>query len=295
MPNAPTPQVVTGVGQLNYIDFPVTACETSSSLLPISLNYETNNNSAAAAPGDYTATNGTLTWAPGDTSTKYIRVPVGTGLLVEISKQFSLSISNPANPVFEYTTTVATIKYSVFNTSTSPVTTQSTDTAQSVTFNPLESATYGDSPVSLTASDSTIFPVAFSVISGPGTISGNNLTISGAESIVVKATQAGDSLYAPSSTRQTQVVKRANQTITFGSLGNAIYGGSPISLAGNSSSSLAVPYSIVSGPGSISSNSLTITESGTVIIQASQPGNNNYNAATAVQSSLVVQQAVSTT
>ena len=166
---------------------------------------------------------------------------------------------------------------------------------QSVTFNPLGSATYGDSPVSLTACASTSFPVAFSVISGPGTISGNNLTITGAGSIVVEATQAGDSLYAPSSTRQTQVVNRANQTITFGSLGNATYGGSPISLAGTSSSSLAVTYSIVSGPGSISGNSLSITGSGTVIVQASQTGNGNFNAATDVQSSLVVQQAISAT
>jgi hypothetical protein len=127
--NAPTQHTVAGVGQPNYIDFPVTVAGTSSSLLPISVSYSTSDDSAVAARGDYTATNGTLTWAPGDTSTKYIRVPVGTGSLIDISKQFNVTISNPANSILEYTTTVATIDYSIFNTTTTLVTSQSTATA----------------------------------------------------------------------------------------------------------------------------------------------------------------------
>ena len=84
------------------------------------------------------------------------------------------------------------------------------------------------------------------------------------------------------------MVNKADQTITFGPLGPVYYGMVPITLGATSNSGLAVSYSIVSGPGTISGNKLTLTASGSIVIQADQAGNGNYNAASAVQQTVVV-------
>jgi hypothetical protein len=53
----------------------------------------------------------------------------------------------------------------------------------------------------------------------------------------------------------------------------------------------AVTFSIVSGPGFISGNTLTITGAGTVVVAANQLGNTNYSAATQVTASIIVNKA----
>ena len=57
----------------------------------------------------------------------------------------------------------------------------------------------------------------------------------------------------------------------------------PILLSGTSTSGLPVEYSIVSGPATISGSNLTLTNTGTVVIRASQPGNASYLAAPPVR------------
>jgi hypothetical protein len=64
----------------------------------------------------------------------------------------------------------------------------------------------------------------------------------------------------------------------------------PITLSATASSGLTVSFSVVSGPATISVNTLTITGAGTVVIAANQPGNNNYTAAPQVTNSVVVNQ-----
>jgi YD repeat-containing protein len=56
--------------------------------------------------------------------------------------------------------------------------------------------TYGVAPITLTATASSGLPVTFSVLSGPATVSGSTLTITGAGTVVVAANQAGNSNYA---------------------------------------------------------------------------------------------------
>ncbi len=70
-------------------------------------------------------------------------------------------------------------------------------TSQTVSFKAIANQTYGVAPITLTASASSGRGVTFSVKSGPATISGNVLTITGAGTVVVEASQAGDSTYAP--------------------------------------------------------------------------------------------------
>ncbi|MBP6507853.1 MAG: hypothetical protein KA257_09845, partial [Opitutaceae bacterium] len=62
----------------------------------------------------------------------------------------------------------------------------------------------------------------------------------------------------------------------------------PITLSASSSASLTVSFTLVSGPATLSGNSLTLTGEGTVVLQATQAGDSNRNAATPVNQSFVV-------
>ena len=173
--------------------------------------------------------------------------------------------------------------------------------SQTISFAPLATpVTYGVSPIGLFAVSSSGLPVTFSVFSGPGSISGSTLTVTGAGSIVVEADQLGNGNYsAAAAVQETLEVDQANQTITFAPLGPVTYGVSPLTLsATGGGSGNAVTFSVVSGPGSFgtgsSSNVLTVTGAGAIVIAADQAGNGNYNAAATVDQTLVVDQAGAT-
>jgi hypothetical protein len=164
-------------------------------------------------------------------------------------------------------------------------------TSQTINFTaPTSPVTFGVSPITLTATASSGLAVTFSVVSGPGTVSGNTLTVTGAGTIVVAANQAGNSTYAaaPQVTHNI-VVNQASQTINFTAPASPVtYGVSPISLSATASSGLAVTFSVISGPGTVSGSTLTITGVGTVVVAANQAGNANYTAAAQVTQSVVV-------
>jgi hypothetical protein len=70
-------------------------------------------------------------------------------------------------------------------------------TDQTITFDPLANKTYGDAPFTLAASASSGLPVSFGIVSGSATISGNEVTITGAGTVNVRASQAGNDVYNP--------------------------------------------------------------------------------------------------
>jgi len=85
--------------------------------------------------------------------------------------------------------------------------------------------TYGQSPVTLTATASSGLAVAYTVYSGPGSISGNILTITGAGNIVINADQAGNGAYSAAATvQQTVEVNPAPVTATAGGYSGAYDG-----------------------------------------------------------------------
>ena len=170
--------------------------------------------------------------------------------------------------------------------------------SQTITFGPLPNKTYGDAPFTLSATASSGLAVSFSIVSGPATVSGNMLTITGAGAVTVRASQSGDTNWnAASPVYQFFNVAKANQTITFGTLPDKTYGDAPFTLSASASSALAVTFSVVSGPSSISnlpSPTLTLTGSGGVTLQASQSGDANWNAATPVYQFFNIAQATIT-
>jgi len=160
---------------------------------------------------------------------------------------------------------------------------------QTITFPNPGTQTYGVAPITLTATASSGLTVSYSVTSGPVTVSGNKLTITGAGSVTVQATQAGNADYAAATpVSVTFAVNRASQTITFPNPGTQTYGVAPITLTATASSGLTVSYSVTSGPATVSGNKLTITGAGSVTVQATQAGNADYAAATPVSVTFTV-------
>ncbi len=95
--------------------------------------------------------------------------------------------------------------------------------------------------------------------------------------------------YTAGTQTATVTVAKESQTITFTApTSPVIYGVAPITLSVSSTSGLAITLSVVSGPGTISGSTLTITGVGTVVVAANQAGNANYAAATQVPQSIVV-------
>jgi hypothetical protein len=95
----------------------------------------------------------------------------------------------------------------------------------------------------------------------------------------------------------TLVINQASQTISFSPstlayASGVTFGVTPLPLGATSTSRLGVTFSLISGPGSLSGNTLTITSAGSVIIAVNQPGNSDYSAAPQVTETITVNQAL---
>ncbi len=156
---------------------------------------------------------------------------------------------------------------------------------QTITFNVLPNKVTTDAPFAVTATASSGLPVSFQIVSGPATISGNTVTLGGTTgTVTVRATQAGNASWnaAPPVDRSFTVSAPGllNQTITFNALPNKVTTDPPFTLSATASSGLPVTFSLVSGPATLSGNTVTLNgTSGTVSIRASQAGNAQYNPA----------------
>jgi hypothetical protein len=83
--------------------------------------------------------------------------------------------------------------------------------------------------------------------------------------------------------------EKRQQTITFTlPADTVIYGDDARALSATASSTLAVQYSVLSGPGAISGDSLYVTGAGSIVVAANQPGNGEYDAAAEVRDTLTV-------
>jgi hypothetical protein len=96
---------------------------------------------------------------------------------------------------------------------------------------------------------------------------------------------------ASTSPALSQVVNKANQTITFGALADKSFGDADFSVSATASSGLAVTFSVLSGSCTVSGSTVHITAAGSCTVRASQGGNGNYNAAAPVDQSFSIAKA----
>jgi sugar lactone lactonase YvrE len=98
---------------------------------------------------------------------------------------------------------------------------------QTISFPPISPVTYGVAPIPLSVTATSGLAVAVTVISGPAIVKGNQLRITGAGTVVIAATQMGNSAYSAAPTiEQTFSVAPAVLTVTPAARA-AIYGAIP--------------------------------------------------------------------
>ena len=160
---------------------------------------------------------------------------------------------------------------------------------QMINFSALPGKSFGDAAFSLTAISTSGLPVSFSLVGGPATVAGSTVTLTGAGSVTVRASQPGNAIYAAAaSVNQSFVTIKGNQVITFPALSGRVFGDIPFTISASASSALPISFSIVSGPASISGNIITLNNTGTIVVRASQTGSVNYEAASAIDQSFLV-------
>jgi|GEM_PF-728714 len=163
--------------------------------------------------------------------------------------------------------------------------------SQAITFEPLSAKTYGDAPFMLNASSSSGLTLTYSSSDlSVATISGNTVTIVGAGTAAITASQSGNQNYdAAADASQTLIVNKAGQTITFDAIAAKTYGDPSFNLHAASSSGLPIYYtSSVSSVATVNGNEVTILNAGLTSIVARQDGNANYYAAPDVSRDLAV-------
>jgi hypothetical protein len=139
--------------------------------------------------------------------------------------------------------------------------------------------TYGDGDFTVGATSTSTGAFTYTVVSGPATISGSEVALTGAGTVVLQASQAADANYLAATQNATFTVAATSPTILF-IVPNHAYGDAPFTVSAVSKSTGAYTYSVVSGPATIAGSTATLTGAGTVVLQASQAADASYVAAT---------------
>jgi sugar lactone lactonase YvrE len=165
--------------------------------------------------------------------------------------------------------------------------------SQTITFTPVAaSVTYGVAPMTLAATASSGLAVTFSA-TGPATVNGTTLTITGAGTVVVTANQAGNGNYsAAPAASQTIKVAKATPTAALKASATAIAPNTPVTFTATFTGAATAPTGTVTfldgkttlGTGTLSGGvatySTTKLAAGTHSITASYGGDTNYGPAT---------------
>jgi Bacterial Ig-like domain (group 3)/FG-GAP-like repeat len=148
---------------------------------------------------------------------------------------------------------------------------------------------FGDASFTVSATSNSGAPLTYAVVSGPATISGSSVTVTGTGTVVLQASQAAQGNYTAGSQQASFTVAPEAQTISFAAVTSPItYSTNPIALSATATSGLPVTCTVLSGPATISGSSLSVTGSGSIVIDANQSGNSDYFAAPQATQTLVV-------
>jgi hypothetical protein len=230
-----------------FTSTPLALSGTSSSGLPLS--YVTGNSSVAVTSG------GNLT-------------PIGIGTTTITAIQAGTYSNTLTGDVSGYW----------LPASSAPQTLVVTRGTQSINpFSPIgrqpvgASLTLGNPPAS-----SSGLPVSLTLKSGPATLVGNVLNLTGGGTVTLAANQSGNANVFPASevTVSFPVISPGNQTISFATLSGIPFRTTPFGLTATSDSGLPISFSIGdSNIAAVSGTNLLLRGVGTTTIVANQPGN----------------------
>lgn len=162
---------------------------------------------------------------------------------------------------------------------------------QTIIFGPLEDKIVGDESFELIASVNSDLAITFSSSDETvATVEGNVVTIVGAGTTIITASQEGNANYKPAqSVEQPLQVNKKPQAITFDAIAEKNIGDGSFELVAFSDSELAITFvSADETVATVEGNTVTIVGVGSTLITASQPGNIEFEPAEPVLRELVV-------
>ncbi len=111
--------------------------------------------------------------------------------------------------------------------------------------------TFGDAPFAVLATSNSTGAFTYSLVSGPATVTGASVTLTGAGTVILKATQAAAGNYTTGSQNATFIVGAATPTITWAAPAPIVYG-TPLSAAQlNATASVAGSFAYTPAAGTI--------------------------------------------
>ena len=161
--------------------------------------------------------------------------------------------------------------------------------SQSISFESLANKTYGDVPFVLSASASAGLSLVYSASNTLISINRNTVTINGAGTVNITASNTGNTNYLGAFATQILTITEANNsnkinpTLTFTALPNLTIGQKYVLVATSNSPMPIIFSSSNTSIAMVSGNTLTSVGAGTSTITAIQDANAQYNSATAPQ------------
>lgn len=250
-----------------------TSIISGQSLTPITVTaQDSNSNTATSYTGSITAT---LT-GPNGFSQIVTGTPINGAVVLDLS---SLSPSAAGS----YTLAVT-------GSGLTPATTTITvaAAAQTISLPALPNVTYGAGGTSLPLTSSAGLPIVYSV-TGPAVLQGSSLTITGAGTITVTATQTGDAAHSPVIVSTTFTVAQATSTIALSTSSGVANTGAPVTLTAQVASPAGTPTGTVTfldgstvlgtapvGQGGTATLTLSTLPTGLLSLTAKYGGDTNF-------------------
>lgn len=171
-----------------------------------------------------------------------------------------------------------------------------TKAVQFITSEPVGIKNVNDPDFEIHASSSANLPVAYALISGPASLVGNMVSLTGEVGrVVIKASQPGNLNYLQAEEVEISfdVNTKLTQTITVQAIASQFVG-NEVMVEVSSNSQLAVSLEIVGGIAELNAHQLKFTQAGVVTLKATQSGNDEYNAAPPVEIQIDVDYRIAT-
>ena len=265
---------------------------TAFEVVKIGAVYDANTAPTGPAPVINSFTPSSSTVSPGSSVTLNSNVTNGSYQFIDAAGFTRGSITVKPTQTTTYTL-YARNQYGTSTASTT-VTVSANSSTPSLNFAAIPAQTYGVSPFVVSASSNSSGAITYSVVSGPATISGNVVAVTGVGTVTLQASQAATGSYTSATATTSFVVNGQTPTISFASIASKTVGAAPFTVSASSNSSGAITYAVVSGPATISGNTVTVTNAGTVTLLASQAASGTYTAGTATTSFTVASASTTT-
>jgi hypothetical protein len=149
------------------------------------------------------------------------------------------------------TTTYTLTSRNAYGSTSASVTVDVIGGTPTLSFATIPDQVYGASPFAVTATSNSSGAITYSVVSGPATISGNMVALTGMGTVILQASQAASGSYTATTATSSFTVNGTAPALVWVPIANQLYGVAPFDVLANSNSPGAITYSVVSGPATI--------------------------------------------